>query len=137
MAVPEEVELGVQLLILGMLIWLVYTRDRGKGASNEVPDYIEEFTKLAPDALLTVIEQRKTTVEEAVLEDLPLEEIKTLEENILNKFEELEELKTALTDDNEKFRNTNGGRDKVCRHRGAGALGGVHIRGDSEDVWLS
>ena len=106
MAVPEEVELGVQLLILGMLIWLVYTRDRDKGASNEVPNYIEEFTKLAPDALLTVIEQRKTTVEEAVLEDLPLEQIKTLSENILDKFEELEDLKTALTEDNEKTRDT-------------------------------
>ena len=106
MAVPEEVELGVQLLILGMLIWLVYTRDRDKGTSDEVPDYIGEFTKLAPDALLSVIEQRKTTVEEAVLEDLPLEEIKTLSRDILDKFDELEELKDALTEDNEKTRNT-------------------------------
>lgn len=109
MAIAQEVELALELLILGVLIWLVYTRDRDGGPSNEGPDYIEEFTKLAPGALLQVIEERKATVEEVVgsrIEDLPLEEIKTLSEDILEKFDELEQLKDDLTQDNEKTRTT-------------------------------
>ena len=72
----------------------------------EEPDYIGQFKALGADALLDVIEKRKDRVEELVMEDLPLDEIKKLNEDILDKFSELENLKKELTTDNEKTRDT-------------------------------
>ncbi|MDP6149032.1 MAG: DNA recombination protein RmuC [Candidatus Thalassarchaeaceae archaeon] len=109
MAVPEEVGLAIQLLILGVLIWLAYNRTRDVSPSNEGPDYIEEFTKLAPGALLEVIEQRKATIEEAVLEDLPLDEIKQQNADIIAKFQELDGLTEQFREDNEATRATTKG----------------------------
>ena len=74
--------------------------------TTEEPDYVSTFQSLAGDAFMDVIEKRKATVEEAVLEDLPLAEMKQLNEQILAKFNELENLKTELTNDNEKTRTT-------------------------------
>ena len=73
------------------------------------PDYIERFKELAPGALLEVIEQRKSTVEEAVLEDLPLDEIKQQNIDIIAKFEELDELTREFKRDNEATRTTTKG----------------------------
>ena len=103
-----EVELALELLILGILIWLVYTRPR---EDNEVdddnqPDVVQRFKELGADALLDVIERRKDRVEELVLEDLPLDEIKGLNEEILAKFEELEGLTNQFAGDNEATRET-------------------------------
>ncbi len=103
-----EVELALELLILGILIWLVYTRPR---EDNEVdddnqPDVVQRFKELGADALLDVIERRKDRVEELVFEDLPLDEIKGLNEEILAKFEELEGLTNQFADDNEATRET-------------------------------
>ena len=79
MAVPVEVELALELLILGLLLWLVYTRSREEDVEDVVddPDYVARFKELGADALLEVIEKRKATVEEVVLEDLPLDEIRS------------------------------------------------------------
>ena len=108
MAIPIEVELAIELLILGVLLWLVYTRPREENVvdTDIEPDYVERFKELGADALLDVIEKRKDRVEELVLEDLPLEEIKDMNADILKKFEELENLKNDLTEDNEKTRDT-------------------------------
>ena len=115
MAVPVEVELALELLILGLLLWLVYTRSREEEVEDVVddPDYIARFKELGADALLEVIEKRKTTVEEVVLEDLPLDEIRSLNEDILEKFGELETLKADLTADNEKTRDTTRGLSRA------------------------
>ena len=110
-----EVELALELLILGLLLWLVYTRSREEEVEDVVddPDYIARFKELGADALLEVIEKRKTTVEEVVLEDLPLDEIRSLNEDILEKFGELETLKADLTADNEKTRDTTRGLSRA------------------------
>ena len=88
MAIPIEVELAIELLILGVLLWLVYTRPREENVvdTDIEPDYVERFKELGADALLDVIEKRKDRVEELVLEDLPLEEIKDMNADILKKF---------------------------------------------------
>ena len=110
-----EVELALELLILGLLLWLVYTRSREEEVEDVVddPDYVARFKELGADALLEVMEKRKTTVEEVVLEDLPLEEIRTLNKDILEKFGELEALKAELTADNEKTRDTTRGLSRA------------------------
>ena len=110
-----EVELALELLILGLLLWLVYTRSREEEEEDvaDDPDDVERFKELGADALLEVMEKRKTTVEEVVLEDLPLEEIRTLNEDILEKFGELEALKAELTADNEKTRDTTRGLSRA------------------------
>ena len=110
-----EVELALELLILGLLLWLVYTRSREEEEEDvaDDPDYVARFKELGADALLEVMEKRKTTVEEVVLEDLPLEEIRTLNEDILEKFGELEALKAELTADNEKTRDTTRGLSRA------------------------
>ncbi len=115
MAVPVEVELALELLILGLLLWLVYTRSREEEVEDVVddPDYVARFKELGADALLEVMEKRKTTVEEVVLEDLPLDEIRSLNEEILEKFGELETLKAELTADNEKTRDTTRGLSRA------------------------
>jgi len=87
----------------------------GKNKSNlaseiiEELDYVERFKEISAGALLEVIEQRKATVEEAVLEDLPLDEIKRQNEDIIAKFEELDELTEQIKTDNEKTRSTTKG----------------------------
>ena len=53
------------------------------------PDYVSKFESLAGDALMDAIEKRKATVEDVVLEDLPLGEIKQLNQQIMEKFGEL------------------------------------------------
>lgn len=110
-----EVELALELLILGLLLWLVYTRSREEEVEDVVddPDYVARFKELGADALLEVMEKRKTTVEEVVLEDLPLDEIRSLNEEILEKFGELETLKAELTADNEKTRDTTRGLSRA------------------------
>ena len=115
MAILVEVDIALELLILGLLLWLIYTRTREEevGDAAEEPDYVGRFKELGADALLEVIEKRKATVEEVVLEDLPLDEIKALSEDILAKFEELETLKTELTEDNEKTRDTTRGLSRA------------------------
>ena len=115
MAVPVEIELALELLILGLLLWLVYTRSREEEVEDVVddPDYVARFKELGADALLEVMEKRKTTVEEVVLEDLPLDEIRSLNEDILEKFGELETLKAELTADNEKTRDTTRGLSRA------------------------
>ena len=115
MAVPVEVELALELLILGLLLWLVYTRSKEEEVEDVVddPDYVARFKELGADALLEVIEKRKATVEEVVLEDLPLDEIRSLNEDILEKFGELETLKADLTADNEKTRDTTRGLSRA------------------------
>jgi len=107
--------LALELLILGLLLWLVYTRSREEEEEDvaDDPDYVARFKELGADALLEVMEKRKTTVEEVVLEDLPLEEIRTLNEDILEKFGELEALKAELTADNEKTRDTTRGLSRA------------------------
>ena len=115
MAVPVEIELALELLILGLLLWLVYTRSREEEVEDVVddPDYVARFKELGADALLEVMEKRKTTVEKVVLEDLPLKEIRSLNEDILEKFGELETLKAELTADNEKTRDTTRGLSRA------------------------
>ena len=110
-----EVELALELLILGLLLWLVYTRSREEEEEDvaDDPDYVARFKELGADALLEVIEKRKATVEEVVLEDLPLDEIRSLNEEILEKFGELETLKAELTADNEKTRDTTRGLSRA------------------------
>lgn len=110
-----EVELALELLILGLLLWLVYTRSKEEEVEDVVddPDYVARFKELGADALLEVIEKRKATVEEVVLEDLPLDEIRSLNEDILEKFDELETLKAELTADNEKTRDTTRGLSRA------------------------
>ncbi len=110
-----EVELALELLILGLLLWLVYTRSKEEEVEDVVddPDYVARFKELGADALLEVIEKRKATVEEVVLEDLPLDEIRSLNEDILEKFGELETLKADLTADNEKTRDTTRGLSRA------------------------
>ena len=107
--------MALELLILGLLLWLVYTRSREEEEEDvaDDPDYVARFKELGADALLEVMEKRKTTVEEVVLEDLPLEEIRTLNEDILEKFGELEALKAELTADNEKTRDTTRGLSRA------------------------
>ena len=114
-AVSLDVDLALELLILGLLLWLIYTRSREEDVADAVdePDYVGRFKELGADALLEVIEKRKATVEEVVLEDLPLDEIKALNEDILAKFDELETLKTELTTDNEKTRDTTRGLSRA------------------------
>ena len=106
MELPYEFELALDLLILGVLIWLVYSRskDENEVVTTEEPDYIERFKELGAGALLEVIEQRKATVEDAVLEDLPLEQIKQQNQDIIDKFEELDSLTTQFASDNESTR---------------------------------
>ena len=110
-----EVELALELLILGLLLWLVYTRPREEDVEDVVddPDYVERFKELAPGALFEVLKLNKSEVEEVVLADLPLEEIKILSTEILEKFGELEALKTELTADNEKTRDTTRGLSRA------------------------
>jgi len=110
-----EVELALELLILGLLLWLVYTRSKEEEVEDVVddPDYVARFKELGADALLEVMEKRKTTVEKVVLEDLPLKEIRSLNEDILEKFGELETLKAELTADNEKTRDTTRGLSRA------------------------
>jgi len=114
-AIPVEMELAIQLLILGVLLWLVYTRPREGDVEDaaEEPDYVGRFKELGADALLEVIEKRKATVEEVVLEDLPLDEIKQQNADIIKKFEEFDELAQEFKDDNEKTRTTTTGLSKA------------------------
>ena len=104
-----DAEFAVDLMLLGGLIGLAYYISKMKPESIEEPDYVSKFESLAADAIMDVIEKRKATVEDAVLEDLPLEEIKDLSEGILGKFDELEQLKEELTDEAEKTRVTTRG----------------------------
>ncbi len=103
------------LYLLSLIIFLTllvgfYLIIRAVKSSNviipEEPDYIERFKELAPGALLEVIEQRKATVEEAVLEDLPLDEIKQQNADIIAKFEELDGLTEQFREDNDATRQT-------------------------------
>ena len=104
-----DAEFAVDLMLLGGLIGLAYYISKMKPESIEEPDYVSKFESLAADAIMDVIEKRKATVEVAVLEDLPLEKIKDLSEDILEKFGELEQLKDELTDEAEKTRVTTRG----------------------------
>ena len=56
-----EVELALELLILGLLLWLVYTRSREEEEEDvaDDPDYVARFKELGADALLEVMEKRK------------------------------------------------------------------------------
>ncbi|MGY8745230.1 MAG: DNA recombination protein RmuC [Candidatus Poseidoniales archaeon] len=76
---------------------------------TEEPDYIERFKEIGAGALLEVIEQRKATVEDAVLENLPLDDIKQQNLEIMAKFEELDELTVQMKTDNEATRATTKG----------------------------
>ena len=111
MAIPVEAELAIELLILGVLLWLVYTRPREEEVVDAVdePDYVERFKEIGAGALLEVIEERKATVEEAVLKDLPLDEIKQQNADIIEKFVALDKLAQEFKDDNEKTRTTTTG----------------------------
>ncbi len=68
----EELVLAVQFLILGLLIWMAYNRNKNMPKLESEPDYVSKFESLAGDALMDAIEKRKATVEDVVLEDLPL-----------------------------------------------------------------
>jgi DNA recombination protein RmuC len=106
--IPSELELAIELLILGVLLWLVYTRPKEENVVDAVdePDYVERFKELSADALLDVVEKRRDTVEKMILDGLPLNEIMTSNNEILKKFKELDGLKDELAEDNEKTRNT-------------------------------
>ena len=76
---------------------------------TEEPDYIERFKEIGAGALLEVIEQRKATVEDAVLENLPLDDIKQQNVEIMEKFAELDGLTNQFKLDNEATRATTKG----------------------------
>tara|TARA_B100002052_G_C15819783_1_gene569943 strand:- start:35 stop:1258 length:1224 start_codon:yes stop_codon:yes gene_type:complete len=76
---------------------------------SEEPDYVAKFESLAGDALMEIIEKRKLTVQEAVLEDLPLEEMKQQNLDIILKFNELDKLTEQFKADNEATRATTKG----------------------------
>ena len=107
-ALPEEVELALELIILGLLLWLVYVRSKNEDAeiTSEEPDYIERFKELAPGALFEVLKLNKTEVEEVVLKDLPLDSIKGQNQLIIEKFNELGVLTEQFKEDNEATRTT-------------------------------
>lgn len=107
-AMALDAEFAVDLMLLGGLIGLAYYISNMKPETIEEPDYVTKFESLAGDALMEVLEKRKATVDDAVLEGLPLGEIKIQNEKIIVKFKELEQLKSDLTDDNEKTRMTTG-----------------------------
>ncbi len=100
----EELVLAVQFLILGLLIWMAYNRNKNMPKLESEPDYVSKFESLAGDALMDAIEKRKATVEDVVLEDLPLQEIKQQNEEIIQKFGELEVMTKQFKTDNESTR---------------------------------
>ena len=99
------------MLILCLLLWLIYVRskDEDEEIIAEEPDYIERFKELAPGALFEVLKLNKSEVEGVVLKDLPLAEIKKQNEDIIAKFNELDELTEQFKQDNETTRATTKG----------------------------
>ncbi len=76
---------------------------------TEEPDYIGRFKELAPGALFEVLKMNKSEVEEVVLKDLPLDDIKKQNEAIIARFNELEGLTEQFKRDNETTRATTKG----------------------------
>jgi len=76
---------------------------------TEEPDYIERFKELAPGALFEVLKMNKSEVEGVVLKDLPLAEIKKQNDDIIARFDELDELTEQFKKDNESTRATTKG----------------------------
>jgi len=111
MTLLDEVGLALEMLILCLLLWLIYVRskDEDEEIIAEEPDYIERFKELAPGALFEVLKLNKSEVEGVVLKDLPLAEIKKQNEDIIAKFNELDELTEQFKQDNETTRATTKG----------------------------
>jgi len=109
MAMALDADFAVDLMLLGGLIGLAYYISKMKPESVEGPDYVSKFEGLAADAIMDVIEKRRATVEDAIVEGLPLDEMVGLSEDILEKFDELDQLKTDLTEEAKKTRVTTRG----------------------------
>ena len=111
MAIPVEVELAIELLILGVLLWLVYTRPREEEVVDAVdePDLVARFKEIGAGALLEVIEERRATIDRAVVEDLPLEDIKKQNKELIENFVALDKLTKEFKQDNERTRITTKG----------------------------
>jgi len=99
------------ILFLTLLVgfYLIIRAVNSNVIVTDEPDYVGRFNELGADALLEVMEKRKAIVEEAVLEDLPLDEIKQQNIDIIAKFEELDRLTREFRDDNEATRTTTRG----------------------------
>jgi len=109
MAMALDTDFAVDLMLLGGLIGLAYYISKMKPESVEEPDYVSKFEGLAADAIMDVIEKRRATVEDAIVEGLPLDKILGKSEDILKKFDELDKLKTELTEEAKKTRVTTRG----------------------------
>ena len=101
--------LVVELSILICLLWLILNFRSYFTKHEEEPDYLGKFENLAGDALLDILEKRKLLVDKTITDELPLEEIKTQNQDILSKFEELDKLSTQFREDNEATRATTKG----------------------------
>ena len=101
--------LVVELSILICLLWLILNFRSYFSKREEEPDYLGKFENLAGDALLDILEKRKLLVDKTITDELPLEEIKTQNQDILSKFEELDKLSTQFKEDNEATRATTKG----------------------------
>ena len=94
---------------------MFYSRSKNVNTENSTqePDYIGRFKELAPGALLEVLQLNKTAVEEVVLKDLPLQSIKEQNNEIIQKFEELDRLVGQVKSDNEATRVTTKGLSRA------------------------
>ena len=68
MAMALDADFAVDLMLLGGLIGLAYYISKMKPESVEGPDYVSKFDGLAADAIMDVIEKRRATVEDAIVE---------------------------------------------------------------------
>ena len=80
---------------------------------NEEPDYVTKFESLASDALMDIIEKRKASVKDTVIQELPLDEIKRQNSDIIDKFAELDRLAKEQKEDNEATRRTTEGLSRA------------------------
>ena len=104
------------LIIVIVNSFLQHKRFKKLGSFNlqkEEPDYVTKFENLASNALMDIIEKRKASVKDAVIEDLPLDEIKNQNEKIMKQFDELDRLAEQFQKDNEATRRTTEGLSKA------------------------
>lgn len=106
---------GILVIIIANT-FLQHKRFKKLGSLNqqkEEPDYVTKFENLASSALMDIIEKRKASVKDAVIEDLPLDEIKDQNKKIMTQFSELDRLAQQFKQDNEATRRTTEGLSRA------------------------
>ncbi len=106
---------GILIIIIANSV-IQHKRFKKLGSLNlqkEEPDYVSKFENLASSALMDIIEKRKASVKDTVIQELPLDEIKQQNSEIIGKFAQLDRLAREQKEDNEATRRTTEGLSRA------------------------